>query len=106
MLRAVRECPSNKAVWMEGLAELNGVRTVGTDSVPPSHGVHAVICPPSSFIYLPISHCHTRTRSPNPPQAIPPREVSDLLEVAADKGLRLRTDKVEAMLQELDEREA
>ncbi|GAX76039.1 hypothetical protein CEUSTIGMA_g3482.t1 [Chlamydomonas eustigma] len=59
MLRAVRECPSCKPLWLESLEELNG--------------------------------------------AIPPREVSDLLEVARDKGVRMRTDAVEAMLQELDD---
>ena len=38
-------------------------------------------------------------------QVISPREVSDLLDVARDKGLRLRTDKVEAMLQVLDQQQ-
>ncbi len=32
---------------------------------------------------------------------LPAREVAELIEVAADKGLRLRTDVMEVMLQSL-----
>ena len=51
------------------------------------------------------SRLFTLSIPPSTPQSIPPREVSDLLDVALDKGLRLRTDKVEAMLQELDQQQ-
>jgi len=61
-LRAIRECPAAKTLWMEGLQALQ--------------------------------------------QALPPREVSELISIAGDKGVRLRTEVMEVMLEALAEGEA
>lgn len=47
-------------------------------------------------------HTHTHTQALGAAcDALSPREAADLLSVAADKGVRLRVDVMEVMLQEL-----
>lgn len=38
-----------------------------------------------------------------PPGLLPPRQAAELLEVMGDKGVRMRTDVMEAVMQALDE---
>ncbi len=109
LLRAVRECPAWKPLWIEGLAELKGVsiyicrtvffsphRSLNLPTSPSSRPPHAFpLSSPHLLLLLPLSFS---------PQVVPAREVSDLLDIASDKGLRLRTDVMEAMLQELGEK--
>jgi len=56
-----------------------------------------------------LSACLPASCSPPPPPAgdvqglLPPRQVAELLEVMGNKGVRMRTDVMEAVMQALDE---
>ncbi len=45
----------------------------------------------------------TTTAAVLPAQALPPREASELIAIAGDRGLRLRTEVVEVLLEALGE---
>eukprot|EP00798_Chlamydomonas_sp_ICE-L_P002425 gene2425-8745_t len=82
-LRAIRECPSCKELWMEGLAALGTPLITG--------GANHMTGDPRV------------DEEGGPRGGLPPREVSELVEVAQAKGLKLRTDVMEVMLQVLQD---
>ncbi|KAF5829576.1 hypothetical protein DUNSADRAFT_15875 [Dunaliella salina] len=78
-LRGVRQCPGCKALWLEGL-------------------LYAAATPSPA-----LSAGGTAAGAPSTAGLLPPRQAAELLEVMGDKGVRVRTDVMEAVMQALDE---
>lgn len=105
-LRAVRQCPGCKQLWLEGL------QAVGSDMMTNKPAAADVTQPDSTAAAAPAPTSATG-KVVRPGVAaisgravaggLTPREVSELMNLMSEKGVRLHTDVVEIVMSSLEQ---